>query len=134
MSGDGENAIRRIPGAVLVTLAAELSPLGDLAGWEPAALRLSALQAALNGSDGISDVELQTLRGWARRWRRLVAPVRQFYAYMAPRDVRVSGALRAVLQGERVRMSDPRRWGVRDAWTKHYGYPPPFDLTPRLED
>lgn len=122
-------------GAAAIALACELQHLAPLRDWTPVAETVDAVLDALRGDGGISEYEIQRIRRWSRRWRRINPILRDWYAQIAPKDARASRALLWILTSAGEAPPDPIRWSARAAMTEWTGRDSiPFDPVPRMRD
>ncbi len=111
-------------------LALEIQPLSDLAAWPSVGVRLTALQAALAGGDGVAPSDVALLRVFARRWSALHPSLRRWYALHAASDERVAAALWYVLAAKTPHVGV--YVAVRAAWLETEGCDPWLSLLPDL--
>jgi hypothetical protein len=122
----------------LLRAVAALSPLSN---WEPVGSLLEDARGALADIEcsGLSRGEFSRLMLWATRWLALDMRLRRLYAReSASRDVGegspVHAALWRVLTANPTVPSGALYGALRALWISHYGYPPPIELIPTLNE
>jgi hypothetical protein len=121
-------------GSAAIALAAELAPLAELRDWPPVAERVESVLDGLRGSGSLSESDVATLRRWSRRWRRVSAPLREFYSTRAPIDERAERALLWVLCSASGPAPGPLRGAVKSAWLDSGRRETSIELLPKIRD
>ena len=116
---------------MLMMLALEIAPLGDLRDWPPVGALAQTVLEAVAGVGGLSLSEIKQARAWSERWQQLHPDLKAFYVLNAPNDPVVTHCLRRLLDGGPE--PKPGSFGhLAELWREQHGYDPPFPLWARM--
>ena len=125
----------------LVSLGLEVGPLKELECWEPVGALLGLVASSANGDEGFTRKELDRMRLWARRWRKLHPDLRRFYQLEVEHGAAtyykwskvIDSALWSILHSEvEVKPSATLYRAISTRWVRRYGTEPIMEMIPNL--